>query len=563
MKKITIVVGCIMFSYVHSINFTKYEATELGIDASLGNACFMDINNDGWIDIFAGTGYINNKDNTFTKLESCRCDVRGRIAQADINGDEYPDILAIHRIERGKETVRLFLNQGPPDFSFLEISEEAGLVYTMSNRDLVDIGWFDADNDGDLDFYVTSYEYPVNSAVGHEDYLFFNKGDNTFEDVSEEKGIETLALCSRGLSFSDYDLDGDVDIFVSVYRLQPNILWENHSGDSFIDVAGDKGVKGIYSGGYYGHNIGAAWGDVDNDGDMDIFTPITHHSGYPGDYTNHLWVNMGPPEWVFEDRITDSGLRNVEIGSSPSWVDFDNDGDLDLYYVNLYGAPAPGGWLFRNDGNYKFTDVTTDVGLIDYHRKNWAIWVDINNDGFMDGLIPRYTGSEWIYEFFINSADNGNHYIEVDLRSKDSLNRYGIGTKLYVYTDTLIVYREVLHNAGHGYGSPFFPRQHFGLGKHELIDSLVIIWNSGLREVYHDLPVDTIYKFIEGESGIGTSGGEERREQRIYILKSIEQLNIEKFLIYDINGRVVEKDAGPGVYFLVEDDRITKIIVTE
>ena len=520
---------------VNAIHFTKRDASEMGFDVGLNNACWMDLNNDGWLDIFMGQGFINNHDNTFTKYDSCTWDGGRRIAQADINGDTLPDILTMQRLEKGVFTLRLYINQGPPDYKFIDISKIAGIRDTFIERDLVDIGWLDIDNDGALDFYITSYEYPANSATGHEDYLFHNRGDNTFENISDSSGITSLELCSRGLSFSDFDMDGDVDIYVSVYRLQPNILWLNNGDLTFTNVALERGVAGTKAGGSYGHNIGACWGDVDNDGDMDIFTPITHHSGYPGDPTNHLWINSGAPDWSFTDMIENSGLESYEIGSSPSWVDFDNDGDLDLYYVNLYGAPFAGGWLYENKGAYKFEDVTENVGLIKYNRRSFSLWADFNNDGFMDVLISRYDGVAWHHEFFINSADNNNHYVEVDLRSKNPNNTFGIGAKIFIYADTLTLLREVLHNAGNNYGNPFYPRQHFGLGKNEKIDSLIIIWPSGTKEIYTDLQIDKLYKFNEGYTGIN----EYNQGKNSLLFDAIKSLSSNTYIsLYTINGEL-------------------------
>jgi len=292
-----------------------------------------------------------------------------------------------------------------------------------------------------------------------------------------------------------------VDVFVSVYRLQPNLLWQNNGDGTFTEVAEAKGVTGLYISGYYGHNIGAAIADYDTDGHLDIFTPITHHSGYPGDSTGHLWISDGPPDWTFTCRFAGSGMANTEIGSSPSCADFDNDGDVDLLWTNLYGVPDSEYYLYRNDGDCRFTEVGDSVGLGPRQRINYGLWADFNNDGAIDLFWARYDGSAYHYEFWVNSGDTANHWLEVDLVGR-APNTTAIGARLDLYADTLRLVREVLHNQGGHYGSLFVARQHFGLGTHDSIDSLVVRWPDKSRSVYTGLAVDTILKFEQGPPGV-------------------------------------------------------------
>lgn len=207
----------------------------------------------------------------------------------------------------------------------------------------------------------------------------------------------------------------------------------------------------------------------------DLFSPITHHPGFPGDSTSHLWVNNGPPDYDFTCIFATTGMANSEIGSSPSWVDYDNDGDLDLYWVNLYGIPGAQGWLYRNNGDGTFTDVTVEAGLKLKQRVSYALWGDINHDGFMDVYLARDTLS-----FLINNG-NQNNWLELDLKGVES-NRSAIGARINVYAGSLLVVREIAPNNGHGYGHPFVMKQHFGLGGAEKIDSIKIRWPSGIVE---------------------------------------------------------------------------------
>ncbi|MCK4333713.1 VCBS repeat-containing protein [candidate division WOR-3 bacterium] len=497
------------------IHFTEVDIATLGVDEIAGSPSFVDYNSDGILDFWAGYAYINDGYGNFTKLPESRWGGGRVVCFGDYDNDGYPDILTTRRISVSDSLdtcfILLYRNQGPPDYGVEDVSLGAGLTDTILNRDLVDVAWLDYDSDGWLDFYVSSYEFPVNSAVGHPDYLYHNQGDGTFSDVSVQAGVTIRALCSRGISVGDFDNDGEVDIFVSVYRLQRNILWQNQGDGTFTDVAEEKGVIGEGTLFSKGHNIGACWGDYNNDGYLDLFTPITHHPGYPGDSTNHLWANDGPPGWAFTDYIWESGIYNAEIGSAPAWADYDSDGDLDLYWVNLYGSPGQQSWLYRNDGDNKFTDVSAATGIKTWKGTSYSLWGDINGDGFLDAYIPHSEGKK----FFISDAGNDNHWLLLNLQGDTSglramgekSNFSAIGARVTVRAGDLTVMRELAPSAGNGYGSPFNHFLHFGLGAHEEIDSVVIRWPSGLRERYSATPVDTCLTIIEGFTlGIEESG---------------------------------------------------------
>ncbi|MBN2380932.1 CRTAC1 family protein [candidate division WOR-3 bacterium] len=484
------------------IYFNEVPITEHGIDQLSGSATFTDYNSDGIIDFWAGYAYLNDGQGNFTKQTASNWPGGRIVCFGDYDNDGYPDILTTRRIsvDSLNDTcyILLYRNLGPPDWGVEDVSSDVGLTDTILNRDLVDVAWLDYDNDGWLDFYVSSYEFPM--SVGHEDYLYHNNGDGTFTDVSQEAGVRVQAVCSRGVSVGDFNDDNRIDIFVSVYRLQRNLLFENQGNGTFLDVADAKGVIGEGSLVYKGHNIGACWGDFDNDGCFDLFTPITHHPGYPGDSTNHLWINRGPPDWKFTDHIWETGIINAEIGSAPSCPDYDNDGYLDLYWVNLYGSPGAQGWLYRNEGGYQFTDVTGDVGLKNWKRKNYAIWADINSDGFLDAYIP-YEGQN---SFFVSDAGNDNHWLVVNLKGKGpgqgGCNLTAIGARVTCWTKGIPVVRELAPSAGNGYGSPFNPFLHFGLGTHHWIDSVIVRWPSGTVQRFYGEPADRIVYLTEGKA---------------------------------------------------------------
>ncbi|MBN2380192.1 VCBS repeat-containing protein [candidate division WOR-3 bacterium] len=496
---------------LYGVEFEAVDIADLGIDELAGSASFVDYNSDGYLDFWAGYAYLNDGTGHFTKLTNSKWAGGEIVCWGDCNSDGYPDALTSKTVwidtTPRKDTcwIILYENTGPPDFKLVDVSEKVGLGFPILDRDLNDPAWLDYDGDGLLDFFYSSYEFvPLNSEEdlpywsGHEDYLFRNTGAG-FQDVSDAAGIRaggTDTLCARGVSIADFDNDGDVDIFVSVYRLQPNILWQNQGDGTFINVAQEAGVIGIYDEGYYGHNIGAAWGDYTNDGYLDLFTPITHHPGYAGDPTGHLWSSDGPPSWTFTDLFAVSGMENTEIGSAPIWGDYDNDGDLDLYWLNLYGQGGKQGWLYRNDGDNKFTDASAEAGTKTWGSKSYVVWADIDHDGKLD-LYSPYTTSTGTYRIILmNTAERG-HWLELDFEGSES-NSSGIGTRVSAFCGGQLVMREAAPSCGNGYGSMYVSRQHLGLGEYETIDSVIIRWPKGRIDRIHNLAPDRVIGMVEG-----------------------------------------------------------------
>ena len=590
MKQVALLLAVALLSTsgLAQVTFQRYELGDFGIDTAFGYTqnSFVDYNRDGYLDFFNGQVYLNDGTGQFSLLDSTRIAGAEIVDWGDFDNDGYPDLITNLRFG-GKPNdtnyILIYRNEGPPNWVLRDVSDSMGLGYTMPfyDKDLVDPAWFDYDNDGWLDFYLTSYEYPE-VAVGQPDYLFHSDSGRCFDDVSDMSQVSMFYRCSRGISLLDFDEDNDVDVFVSVYRLQPNLLWQNNSNGTFTDVATQKGVAGLYISGYYGHNIGAAVADFNNDGHMDITTPITHHPGNVGDSTGHLWISNGPPGWTFTCHWPGSGLRNTEIGSSPSVADFDNDGDLDLFYVNLYGAPGDGAWLYRNDGNCQFTDVTDSCGLGIRQGKYYAIWCDVNEDGFMDILWswyliwPTFAGAE----FMINTGGNGNHWLEVDVAGEGGVNRSAIGTRLDVFADSLQVTREVLHNQGNHYGSMYVSRQHFGLGPRTTVDSLVIRWPNGDRMVLEDPGIDTILRIgpVVGTVDKPSIRVEPARlETRTNGYEVEVRLGNRTATVVDAAGRVCGsllsdaegvarwRPASTGVYFIVaqrgEEQQVAKVVL--
>jgi hypothetical protein len=185
-------------------------------------------------------------------------------------------------------------------------------------------------------------------------------------------------LCGRGVSPCDFDRDGDIDIFVSNYRLQENFLWENAGGGA-ENTALIRGIAGNETDGWWGHTIGSAWADWDNDGDWDLFSANLAHPRYiTFSDRSMLYRNDGGH---FTDVRENWGIRFEETHSNPVWGDFNNDGLMDLYLTSVY--PDRRSFLYLNTGRGEFRDVTWLSGT--RIMNGWgAAAADYNLDGRLD-----------------------------------------------------------------------------------------------------------------------------------------------------------------------------------
>jgi hypothetical protein len=254
---------------------------------------------------------------------------------------------------------RLFRNKGGVDdyFRFENVSATLGDPLEDAGQSAT---WADYDNDGNLDIYVVNY--------GQENRLFRNNGQ-TFQDVAERVGVADFDNSLTGI-WGDYDTDGDLDIYV-VNRDQPNRLYRNDR-DGFASVGFDVGVNDG------GPGTGAAWGDFDNDNDLDLYVVNSSQA-------NLLYRNEAGK--MFKDVGPLQGVNNSGRGQNAAWGDYDNDGDVDLYLVNG-GQGADIDYMYRNDTN-RFTNASSVSGLIDAGAGTSASWADYDGDGDLDLLLIK------------------------------------------------------------------------------------------------------------------------------------------------------------------------------
>jgi hypothetical protein len=275
-------------------------------------------------------------------------------------------------------------------------------------------------------------------------------------------------LRARGITAADFDEDRHLDVYVSNYRLQPNLLWKNDGTGKFSEVAKTYGVAGHEKLGCYGHTIGSAWGDLDNDGHLDLFVGNFSH---PPDYQDRpqFLRNRGPRgKFHFEDMSRIAKLRWQESYASPTLGDYDNDGWLDLYFTTVY--PGDQSVLYRNLGQWRFEEIRKGGGL-SLPQTYQAAWADFDNDGHLDMV----TGGR----LFRNSSTRG-HWLKVRLEGAAKVNRAAIGTQVRLKLGAFTLTRQVEGATGQGNQNDL--TLHFGLGDRLEPVPLAIYWPDGSRQ---------------------------------------------------------------------------------
>lgn len=313
------------------------------------------------------------------------------------------------------------------------------------------------------------------------DAIYRNKGNGSFDLVWKTEGKLQPA---RGITAADFDEDGDLDVYVSNYRLEPNLLWRNNGHGKFEDVAVEFGVAGDGELGAWGHTIGSCWGDLDNDGRFDLFVGNFSHPPTYQDRPKFL-KNLGPDQqFHFEDKSAGAGLRWQESYASPTLGDFDNDGLLDLFFTTVY--PGDKSVLYRNVGDWRFEDASA-TAKVDEPTTYQAAWADFNNDGWFDLL----TGGK----LFRNPGGQG-HWLKVQLQGRGKINRAAIGAQVRIRAGQQILTRQVEGATGQANQNDL--TLHFGLGAQADPVTLEIRWPDGKTQEVQT-PVDRVVRAILDE----------------------------------------------------------------
>lgn len=373
-------------------------------DFRYSRVALADYDNDGYCDILLnGTKLLKNNGNmSFTDV-SQQAGLDGLVANgglfADFNKDGLLDFVTISHAEDGRGE-QLMKNMDGSRFA--SVNSKAGDIDDQSPTE--GAAWVDTRMDGYPGLYLANYE-KWQVQPGYQDYWWENT-NGSFADRSAELGFRTEAythnpgLAGRGVAPADFNNDGVTDILVTNYRLARNYLWVK-AGDHFYDLAAQLKLQGKEVNGYYGHSIGADWGDYDNDGDLDLFIAnLAHPRFIEFSDVSMLLRNDGLQMrvigadsvyyWQFTDVTSEAGITFDELHSDPLWFDADNDGLLDLFITSVYQNDRS--YLYRNNGDGTFTDVTWLAGARVYNGWGNAT-ADLDRDGRLDLVVGSGNGT--------------------------------------------------------------------------------------------------------------------------------------------------------------------------
>lgn len=415
-------------------------------------ANWIDFDNDGYADLYSGGQLWRNiKGEHFELIKDSPLKGWGTWVDYDNDGDidMYSSANGGSLFRNDKGTFTLLKDAIPP------------LPTTVS----LGAAWLDMDNDGLVDLYVGGYE--IWGKGNFPDVMLRNSGDGTFKQIWQSPGKPQPA---RGITAADYDEDGDMDVYVSNYRLVQNYLWNNNGKAEFTNVGIEAGVAGDRTLGAYGHTIGSAWGDFNNDGHLDLFVGNFSH---PLDYQDRpkFLQNLGPAkEWHFEDVSANAGLKWQESFASPALADFDNDGLLDLFFTTVYSGDSS--VLYRNLGEWKFQNVT-DISTIKSQKTYQGAWGDFNNDGYLDLVTDG--------KLYQNSGGK-NHWLKVKVEGSKKANRSAIGAQVRIKLGDKTLMRQVESSTGQGNQNEM--TLHFGLGNYGKKLDVQVRWPDGKTKNY-------------------------------------------------------------------------------
>jgi len=481
LRSLGVIVGtcsCVFLSLVTTQAVAQFRdaSGELGFSGG-AKAAFADFDNDGFVDLFNGKLFRNQAGKHFAVVETSALP-QGAGIWGDYDNDGRTDLFVY------SDPGGLYRNEGGGKFRQVEFPE----LPTVNSRGAV---WADINQDGYLDLYVGGYE--IWQQEVHPDAIFLNLGDGTFRE--HWRSQEGARYAARGVTSLDFNEDGAIDIYVSNYRLQPNCLWKNDGGGSFKDVAQGHKVAGnpsgeeiTYTGGIkyrlFGHTIGSAVGDLDNDGHIDIVVGNFSHPR-PGQDRPQFLRNRGPQgNFQFEDRSADAGLNWQESFASAALGDYDNDGDLDLFFTTVYSVGSGNiknfPVLYSNQGNWNFADVTATEQLQGLGPTYQAAWADIDNDGDLDLCSDG--------KLFINQGRENNWITVTLVGDGKQVNRSAIGATVRIRVGDRVLTRQV--ESGTGEGNQNDPRLHFGLGLHKDPVNLTITWPGNDKQQVNELTVN-------------------------------------------------------------------------
>ena len=502
-----------------------------------GSGCaWIDYDNDGWTDLYIVNGishenlfageenaarspnflFRNKGDGTFAEVTGT-AGVSGTglgngVAAADYDNDGLIDLFVTNY---GRDL--LYRNNG--NGTFTEAGVQAGVAGARGWSTGATFG--DYDRDGRVDLYVARYlEFDVKNPplagefcgyrgipvmcgpkglTASPDTLYRNNGDGTFTDVTVAAGVENpKPLYGFSPVFEDFDNDGYPDLFVT-NDAHPNFLYHNQQDGTFREVALLWGV-GYNQQGSPQANMGVAVGDVGGDGLTDLFVTTFSDEYYP------FFRNAGGG--TFEEVSPQLGLATMTLpylGWATFFLDFDNDGALDLFFANGHIFPQvefshesyrQRDFLLRGAGNFSFADVTDEVGLnqVPVRSSRGGAYCDYDNDGDLDLVVLAIDDPPTLLR---NDGGNRQNWIQLRLSGRHGKGS-SIGATVKVVAGSKTQFGRV--RSGGSFLSQHDLRLHFGLGEKTLVDLIQITWPGGQRQTLKGVKPNQIIRLQEGEA---------------------------------------------------------------
>ena len=467
------------------------------------------------------------------------------VADYDLDGDLYVYFVAIEQYDPQNEATwnRLFRNNG--DKTFTDVTLEAGVLSKVNGYPWSGMGnkfgaaWGDYDNDGYPDLFLTSFG---------ENELYHNQGDNTFVNVTESAGVAGNPQSHHSSAlWWDYDLDGDLDLYVSVWgdkhanaKDAANIMYENLGDGIFSDVSehtaladtgrtwtslpidgNNDGLLDLYVVNDFGRNkfyvnlgdktfreataefgledsgngMGVALGDYDNNGFFDIY--LTNIEGLNPSTPNPLFSNTGNSQFL--NKSIQMGVDKAGWAWGTEFFDCDHDGDEDLYVVNGFMIEPGQNFFFLNtasQGSNNFLDRSGVSGADGAAEARGLVVFDYDDDGDLDLLVSNFREQPYLYE----NRTASKNWLKVELEGTRS-NRNAFGSRVEVHAGGNTYFRN--NNGVEFLGQSILPL-HFGLADAGTVDEIVVRWPDGSEERVPDIAVNRTVRIKQG-SGLVTS----------------------------------------------------------
>ncbi len=519
-------------SGIHFAHFKGNQGISINLEEFGPGVCVSDFDGDGWQDIYFVNGrdrygrgisvrnalYHNNGNGTFTDVTE-KAGVPGTgfglgCVWGDYDNDGWPDLFVT---QYGKNV--LYHNNG--DGTFTDVAEKAG-VGGMEFGTWFHSGatFLDYDRDGRLDLYVGGYvaygpdarrycslggvtsSCPPAVYAGSAAMLYHNNGDGTFTNVTKAAGLYQPNGKNLSVGAADYANRGWPDLFVANDGIAA-YLYQNDGHGKYREIGTEAGMAYTSSGGTMAAMC-ISLGDYDNDGLLDLYISDFQES------SDHIWHNSG--RGLFDEVSDSMGItrptRDV-LSFGGGFVDYDNDGWLDLFIANGHVYPEVEqvsrgthykqiNTLFHNESGKRFLLATNSAGIDALPRRaaRGVAFADFDNDGFVDIIVANNGDPPALLH---NSGDNGNHFVNFRLVGTKS-NRDAMGARIRVHAGGLSQIREIA--GGGSYLSQSALRANFGLGKSAVVDLIEIRWPSGAMQTFRNLPADKFYQITEGSDAV-------------------------------------------------------------